>query len=189
MVKLLLIRKKYKIQGVKAISSQIIDVLIAIDSNLILQTPKYSGPSNAENPIWITDPNLIYMITRQANALSGQAGNELQIKAKVKDVIRWRESTLSLKLNSEVVLYDFVTTTGVNLFSMPRADVADAIIPLPDPNNILHPKIQTVEDFYWHSDMLKAGDVVYHFKFIILDASGNVKGYYAWDPFIHITPS
>ena len=55
-------------------NKKIVDVLIAIDSDTILQ--KYGSNYDPQNPIQITDPNLIYMITRQAHALSGQADSK-----------------------------------------------------------------------------------------------------------------
>ena len=71
----------------------IIDVLIAIDADTILKT--YGPNSDATNPVQVSNAGLIFMLTKQANALSGEAGTELNLSAQTMDVIRWRETTMS----------------------------------------------------------------------------------------------
>ena len=166
--------------------AKIINVLIAIDSDTILKT--YGPNTDPNNPKQIAASSLIYMITEQDNAMKGQAGTELMVKGVPGDVIRWRETTLSLDPNTDVLLYKFVTSSASapKLFSTPRPMTPDTIIALPNEDNLLKPITEQITTYYWTSDLLKVGDVTYHFNFMILDAQGKVKGYYWWDPYIHI---
>ena len=56
----------------------------------------------------------------------------------------------------------------------------------PDPADPVHPKAQTISDYFWESTVLAAGSVTYAFNFMIVGRDGAVKGYYFWDPFITI---
>ena len=165
------------IQGGVNDMARIINVLIAIDSDTILQ--KYGKNTDPNNPKQIAS-NLIYMITEEDNAMKGQAGEELKIKGTPGDTIRWRETTLSLDPNTDVLLYKFVTSGALasKLFSTPKPVTHDIIIALPDEDNPLKPITKQITTHYWTSDLLKVGDVTYHFNFIILDAQGEVQGYY-----------
>ncbi|WP_456442558.1 inclusion body family protein [Psychroserpens sp.] len=166
-------------------NQEIIDVLIAIDAETILQTYGTNNTPNA--PVQVTATNLIYMITKQKDALSGNAGNELQIAAQTMDVIRWRETSLSMDAAYTGILYEFEATAGGDLISPPIPLVAEVQVPLPDPSNPTVPKTQKIESYFWNSTVLKPGDVTYHFKFIVCDRTGAIQGYFWWDPFIHIT--
>jgi hypothetical protein len=127
------------------------------------------------------------MITKQADALSGNAGNELQIAAQTLDIIRWRETTLSLNAAYTSILYKFVAASGGNLISPPAPLEVEVKTPLPNPANPTQPGSQTIKSYFWNTTVLDPGDVTYHFSFMIVDRGGNVQGYYWWDPFIHIT--
>lgn len=166
-------------------TQEIIDVLIAVDTETIIS--KYGTNSDPDKPVQITDPSLIFMITKSADAVSGNAGNELKIGAKTLDTIRWRETSLSLNAVYSAILYKFVATSGEDLISTPIPLLAKDETPLPDPKNPTVPKTQTIETYFWNSTVLNPGDVTYHFNFLIIDRSGNIQGYYWWDPFIQIT--
>lgn len=166
-------------------SSKIIDVLIVLDAETIVA--RYGLSTDPQNPLQVTDANLIYMITNQANAVSGNAGNELNLAARTMDVIRWRETTLSLNADYQGILYKFVATAGDDLISPPVPLLAKVNTPLPNPADPTHPNTQLIEDYFWSSTVLQPGDVTYHFSFMVVDRDSNVLGYFWWDPFLHIT--
>ena len=165
---------------------KIIEVLIAVDAQTIIET---LGPnSDSNNPVQVTNAALIYMITKQGEAVSGNAGNELNIKAETLDVIRWRETSLSLNSDHVPILYKFVQTAGdQSLIDTPRPLLAKVKTPLPNMSNPLQPTTQEIESYFWEANVLNPGQVTYHFMFMIADRSGKIVGYYWWDPFITIT--
>lgn len=165
-------------------SEEIIDVLIVIDAETILRT--YGTNTDPTKPAQIAGER-VYMITKKADVISGNAGSELKIAARTLDVVRWRETSLSLNADYDAILYKFVVGSGGTLISPPEAMEVNVNTPLPDPANPLHPKTQTIKSYFWSSTVLGAGDVAYHFMFMIVDRDGKVKGYYSWDPYIHIT--
>jgi nematocidal protein AidA len=161
----------------------IIDILIAIDAETIIA----SYPSGtAATPTSIDTP-LIYMMVAQDDAVFGEGSKELKIRAKTLDVIRWRETTLALNGNYYGILYKFFALKGGELLSPPEPLMAAVQTPLPDPDDPLHPKIQTVNSYFWSTTVLMAGSTTYAFNFMVLDRSNNVLGYYFWDPFITIS--
>lgn len=166
-------------------SEQIIDVLVVFDTVSILN--KYGTNTTPDTPVQVTDNNMIYMVTNDGNAVSGQAGNELNIKAETLDVIRWREASLSLNSDAEAILYKFVATSGGDLISAPAPLQVTVKEPLPNPQDPTSPTMQEVKAYFWNSNVLSPGSVTYHFQFMIVDRDGNTQGYYWWDPFITIT--
>ncbi len=164
---------------------QTIDVLIIFDTETIIE--KYGKNTDSNNPTQITQQDLIYMVTKQGNAVSGEAGNELKVAAKTMDEIRWHETTLSLNADAEAILYKFIATQGQDLISTPEAFLATVKTPLPNPADPQKPTMQEVQTYFWNSIILKPGQVTYHFQFMIVDRDGTVQGYYWWDPYIQIT--
>ena len=165
---------------------EIIQVLIAVDAETINAT--LGGNAEPNNPVQVTDSKLIWMVTRQADAVTGNAGNELNIKAETEDVIRWRETSLSLNSDYVTLLYAFVQTSGdATLISPPMPLLAKVKVPLPNPAAPLQPGSQEIESYFWETTVLNPGSVTYHFKFMIVGRDGSVAGYYWWDPFITIS--
>jgi PKD repeat protein len=168
-----------------SVTSEIINVLIAIDTETILN--KYGTNSNPDQPIQITQPNLIYMIVRRENAISGQAGKELIIGAQVLDSIRWRATTLSLNSKSEVILYKFIASSGMDFIENPHPLIATVKVPLPNPDDPIRPTIQEIKSYFYSSVVLEQGTVTYHFYFSIMDWEGIIQGYFWWDTSMKIT--
>jgi len=165
---------------------EIIQVLIAIDAETIATS--LGTNTDPQNPAKVTDPTLIWMITKNADAVSGNAGNELNLKAETEDVIRWRETTLSLNSDYTALLYKFVQTAGdADLLSPPQPLLAKAKVPLPNPSNPLQPGSQEIESYFWETTVLNPGSVTYNFYFMVVGRDGTVVGYYSWDPYITIS--
>jgi len=164
--------------------SRVTDVLVAIDTATILQ--KYPNISkSAENPTLI-DVKHVFMITNQDNVVSGQAGGELDLKAQVGDLIRWRESSLSLGFETSAIFYKFIGNVGNELISTPTPRKAEASCAVPNTSSPSTPTCQPISNFYWSSETLKCGRVTYHFNFMIVDRNCKPVGYCSWDPFISI---
>ncbi len=164
----------------------IIQVLVAIDAESIVGT--LGTNTDPKQPVQVTNANLIWMITRQGNAVSGNAGSELNLSADTDDIIRWRESTLSLNSDYSALLYEFDATDGPSgLISPPMPLLTTVEAPLPDPNAPLLPTRQQVKNYFWQTTVLNPGSMTYHFKFMVIGRDGAVAGYYWWDPFITIT--
>ncbi|MGP5309960.1 inclusion body family protein [Vreelandella alkaliphila] len=167
-------------------TEKIIDVLIAIDAESVIQ--KYGTNTDSDNPQQIaTSENFIYMIVRSDEAVSGNGGAELTIAAQTLDVIRWRETSLTLNGTYSTILYEFDSTNSDGLITPPQPIIVEVNTPLPVASDPLHPSTQTINDYFWNCTVTRAGNVTYHFKFMIVDRDNNVQGYYWWDPFIQIT--
>ncbi|KVD78920.1 inclusion body protein [Burkholderia sp. ABCPW 14] len=161
--------------------SRVTDVLVAVDTETILQ--KYPNASNPNNPLLI-DWHHIDLITNQDNVISGQAGGELNLKAEAGDLVRWRESSVSLGFEKQVIFYKFIANQGGELITTPR--LAETSLPVPNTSDPAKPKCQTVQNYFWSSEVLKRGRVTYHFQFVILDRRCQICGCCQWDPFITI---
>lgn len=165
--------------------SRVTDVLVAIDTATVLQN--YRNPSmNPDAPTQI-DTRYVYMITNQDNALAGQAGGELNLKAQVGDLIRWRETSLSLGFETAAIFYKFIGNVGNDLISTPTPRTAEASLPYPNQSKPSVPVCQKISNYFWSSETLKAGSVTYHFNFMVVDRSCKAQGFFSWDPYITIT--
>ena len=90
--------------------SDFINVLIVIDAETIIEN--YGKNSDPDRPTAIPDSSdLIYMTARQDHIV-GSPGSELTVKASPDDIIRWRETTLSLNSKYTSVLYKFDASSG-----------------------------------------------------------------------------
>lgn len=163
--------------------SRITDVLVSIDTEAIL---KQYGKNNSQGNPPNIDARYVYMTVTQGQAISGQAGGELNIAAAVGDVIRWRETSLSLSFEQSCIFYKFIGNQGGDLISPPALREAEVVVPVPNPQDPSKYKTQKVSNFYWTCDTLKVGHVTYHFQFMVVDRSGTLCGCYQWDPFITI---
>lgn len=128
------------------------------------------------------------MVTAQANAISGQGGGELNLKVRVGDNIRWRETSLTAGSDQQILLYKFVSTDpNHQLMTDPVPIVTYPTVPFPDPNNPSKPKPTQITDFFWQATVRAQGSITYHFQFMVTDRDCHVLGYYQWDPFITIS--
>ncbi|KIH81277.1 inclusion body family protein [Pseudomonas batumici] len=164
--------------------SRVTDVLVSFDTETILK--KYPNPSRNPDAPTLIDWQHVYMITNQDNVVSGQAGGELDLKAQVGDLIRWRETSLSLGFEKSVIFYRFIGNVGANLISTPTPRKATASYAQPNTSNPVIPTCQKVDNYYWSSETLETGRVTYHFNFMIVDRDCKPCGYFSWDPFISI---
>lgn len=161
----------------------IVDILMVIDAETLVKNyPK----GTVQNPTVVPAP-LIYLIADSKYVDFGQATKELKIAIKTLDEIRWRSTSLSLESVYYSLLYKFELVHGNPLISEPTPLLADVQVPLPDMHDPLHPKTQTIKNYFWSSTSLSSGEMTYTFYFMILDRDNTPLGYYFWDPFIKIT--
>lgn len=164
--------------------SRVTDVLVSIDTETILK--KYPNISKDPASPTFIDVNHVYMVTNQDNVIQGQAGGELDLKAQVGDLIRWRETSLSQSFETAVIFYKFIANAGAQLISTPSPRKAIASVAVPNTSNPSVPSCQKVDNHYWSSETLECGRVTYHFQFLIVDRNCSIVGCCTWDPFISI---
>ncbi|MFI0780482.1 inclusion body family protein [Streptomyces sp. NPDC021212] len=163
--------------------SEFINVMIAFDALSIAK--RYPDASRNPDAPTQVDHDLIYMTTRH-DRIVGTSGAELNFRANPRDIIRWRETTLSLNSDYCALLYRYVSSD--QLISKPRVVIGDGTYPMPKDGAVDRPDFATqdYEDHYWEADVRKIGRVTYRFYFQILDSEQNLVGYFQWDPFITI---
>lgn len=139
--------------------SRVTDVLVSIDTETILK----NYPNISKNPASPTmiDVNHVYMVTNRDNVINGQAGGELNLKAQVGDLIRWRETSLSQSFETAVIFYKFIGNKGSELISTPTPRKATACVAVPNTSNPSVPSCQKVDNHYWSSETLDCGSVTY----------------------------
>jgi nematocidal protein AidA len=166
--------------------AQTIDIQITFDAESILH--KYPTPSLKPEAPTAVDSKYIFMVVADDEAVSGNGGGNLNVRAETNDTIRWRETTPGTDYST--ILYAFPTKT--DLISVPQPLLVPVQAPLPDPANPTKPKTQTIQDYYWNCVVTKPSPdpkvpLAYHFNFMIVSRHGATKGYYSWDPWITIT--
>jgi hypothetical protein len=168
-----------------------IDVLCAIDAaELPALSQDRTNPTQGLNPF-------IRMIVKDANALSGQAGPELNISAKIGDNVRWRAVSLDSNFDLSVVLYNFTTTTGGNLLSAPQllggvnngvAFTINELMPVQGPLPCSTTNVSMPYDYYQSTvEATRTVPVTYQWWFQVSNNDGGLVGYGMWDPFITIS--
>ncbi|MFB7501527.1 inclusion body family protein [Streptomyces sp. NPDC056161] len=163
-----------------------LNVLIAFDAATMVE--QYPSASRNPDAPTLVDQRLIYMTTRHDHII-GTSGAELNLRAEPGDTIRWRETTLSLNTDYKALLYRYVSSdTQHQLIRTPEIEVIDGVYPMPSEGTEGSPQFvtQTYQDHYWRTTVRRAGKVVYHFYFQVLDRHRQLKGYFQWDPFITI---
>jgi hypothetical protein len=141
------------------------------------------------------------MIVNQANALSGQAGGELNIQGNIGDNVRWRGESLSLNFDYDAVFVQFVQTGGASdLMTLPPQLIGgaksgggtfDKDAPMPvnsvSGSGVFSNAVVSQPYYFFQSTLESAGKVTYHWVFQLFDSSGNSLGYFQWDPYITIS--
>jgi nematocidal protein AidA len=165
-----------------------IDVLCAIDCDSL---PKLS--QDPDDPAQGLNSS-IYMIVRDANALSGQAGPELNVLASPGDGIRWSVTSLSGNFEHSVHFYRFQASAGKDLLTPPVLVggvhnhghfTVERILPM---GSIpWQGKSEPVPHFHYESVVQAAGKVTCQWWFQVNKTSdGSLAGYGMWSPFITI---
>jgi hypothetical protein len=167
-----------------------IDILCAIDAG---ELPTLSQDSN--NPTGGLN-NYVYMIVKSADAISGQAGPELNISANIGDNVRWRATSLDSNFGLSVVFYNFTASQGGNLLSSPTLlggvnngtpYTVNEMMPVQGNMPWSTTNVAVPYDFY-QSTVEGTGSVTYQWSFKVNKTNnGSLVGYGIWDPFITIS--
>jgi len=163
--------------------SQTIDIQVTFDADSILKHD--TTPSTNPNEPRSVNSKYVFMVVADDEAVSGNGGSTLTVKAETDDTIRWRETTPGVDYST--ILYAFKATTGEELITTPQPVTSEVTVPLPNKDNLTEPGRQKIKDFFWNCIAQTPGNVIYHFNFMIVSRSGKIKGYYYWDPYINIT--
>jgi hypothetical protein len=166
--------------------TEFIDVLCIFDAEGILD--KYPSPSLDPNNPTPCSHDYIFMVSEKDNVMTPQGGAELKIKAKIEDSVRWRSTSLSKNTGYYTQLYSFTTSHGGDLLTTPIVYNLSVTIPIANPADPPYPsEFESTTAHTWMATVVKEGQVTYHWSFLISDRSGNIIGYFKWDPFIVIT--
>ena len=161
-------------------SSNIIDVLIAVDCESIIST---YGENDAPNNPPMMEYESLYMVIRGDNSLNYNKSPYLYLKASAENdlsatSIRWRVHSLSMGFGYEAFLTNFVLYAGKDVVSQPQPRVLQTKSFFPDKSNQGQLISQEVGDKFWESTVLQPGYIAYFFYLAIVDHTGKVRGYY-----------
>ncbi|KVD59004.1 hypothetical protein WK57_34400 [Burkholderia ubonensis] len=167
---------------------EIIDILTVLDIETILQNQ--SPLSNTPYPATGLQGNVVYMLTADKNAISGQGKSELNIKADGGDVIRWRTVSVSDESDYKAYIYAINYSEGADLLSGATPFSTNFDEPYPPqgwPKSTNELKDENRADFFWQTTAVGEGKATYQLIVAIYDRKKNLKGYVTWDPYITIS--
>ncbi|KVO01386.1 hypothetical protein WJ85_00925 [Burkholderia ubonensis] len=167
---------------------EIIDILTVLDIETILQNQ--SPLSNTPYPATGLQGNVVYMLTADKNAISGQGKSELDIKADGGDVIRWRTVSVSDESDYKAYIYAINYSKGADLLSGATPFSTNFDEPYPPqgwPKSTNELKDENRADFFWQTTAVGEGKATYQLIVAIYDRKKNLKGYVTWDPYITIS--
>jgi len=133
--------------------------------------------------------NYLYMIAKRGVVSSGQEGSsELTITANVGDTIQWSMNTLLFNTKYTPFIYDsrFNPSNGLSPTQYLNITTTNYI---PPGSNPTAPTQKVTSQLYVAmATVVKSGQKIqYVLSFKLIDnATGNVIGYFSWDPFIVI---
>ncbi|WP_175772136.1 AidA/PixA family protein [Paraburkholderia phenazinium] len=169
---------------------EIVDVLTILDAEKILKSQSpLSSDSNKPTTLLNNGTGTVYMVTTKGNAISGQAGSELNISVDAGDNIRFRTLSLTdaadykcfihhtnVSKNKELLVPDNFTFNCLNV---------DEPYPAPGwPANGVSSEKRA--DYFWQTTAESDGQATYQFVVAIYDRHSTLKGYVTWDPYITI---
>jgi hypothetical protein len=174
--------------------SVIINIEMVFDTQTILA--KYPNPSqNSSAPTGIAHSD-VYMVTQSIFVADPktQATADLNIKADVDDIIRWRGLSLSDNVSQSVIPYKIQMFSGTQVTTIPVPSEAHPWVPVPNQNpdksvDPLHYTAQKLPDYYLQCNVTDSGTEGYQVWFYITQESGStatVLGYFYWDPTITV---
>ena len=172
---------------------RLIYIQTIFDTETILKT--YGKSTDCKNPTGLShnagQPSVMYMLTNWDNQISGQATGNLEIKAKVNDVINWRSSTLSNN-TGDAAVFNAIQTDTQGVIGTPQLMLTRPSVPVPTlPGGCpCQYSTEVITDSYWYSLVAATGSTTYRCYFWILteDSSGNpIRYYYWWDPKVTVS--
>jgi hypothetical protein len=168
--------------------SNIQDILIVFDARTIIDS--YQTPSmDPEKPTLIEKPeNVIFILTKKGTEFCGYQGGSLEFSARPADRIKLREITLTRNTGLNVQLYKYISNSKSDLITTPTMQTYTYTIPVPNPSAPLQPtSFQDITEYSWIATIATAGIVTYDSSFVIMNRSGQIKGYFHFNFSLTIT--
>jgi len=163
-----------------------VDVSIFIDADAILGKYPHSLDSDAPTPVESDD---IIVITRQGMGHPTEGRDHVRLAAHIGTTLRLREFSPIPGGANSVLLYAFAGRdrgAAAALIAAPRLILADTTRPFPNDQDPAIPDSETTKSFSWQSQILRHGKAAYPMSFMIVDAAGEVQGYFSWTPTLTI---
>lgn len=173
-----------------------IDILCVVDANFLVANVT---PGTLSNPTSIgsyaSSDTYIFMIADGQYASNNQGQSELTVSASVGDTLRWTITDPSTGLIGDqqshsysCILYGFSSGTANGVITTPACNSTPALMYY---NSTIDPATPAAAAYMcaaWTSSVIATGSVQYSWNFQVIDnTSGNVVGYYCWDPFISVS--
>lgn len=171
-----------------------IDILTVVDATTLVDlvsTGKLAA-GTLENPTglgsYAGSDQFIFMICDGEYVVNDQGKSELTVSAQVSDVIRWTITNPSADFTYDCLLYNFQSGAVGTTITAPVCSTQ----PVVSYYNSLQDSTTPVPSAYmytvWTAQILATGPAVqYSWSFQVIDSNtGNVVGYFMWDPFIQI---
>lgn len=169
-------------------SNSIIDVLLVVDADLIRNNP---SNTNAGPAVFLLAQRSQVGAEREGPQYQ-DGGNELWIKVKANDVIRWRATTLSRNANTSVVItnvYPGGESEGGTLKNIELMSPMQVQMPYLLKQTPLTYGHSTTTVSYWQATADHTGWLAYQINFHLLNSNGEPFSpdyEYSWDPYITI---
>lgn len=114
-----------------------------------------------------------------------EGGFDLDIKAEIRDCIRWRATSLTAGYEYQVYIQSFTSIYGNILLPTAKQHQADAVsLPVQDSNGNVF--AISGHDRYWETVITAAGYSAYHVAFTIFNSMGGRVGGFTVDPIIDV---
>jgi len=174
-----------------------IDVLCVVDTNGLIAANLPAGtidkPTNLGS--YQSSDAYVFMICDGQFVVNNQGKSELTLTAAVGDTIRWTITDPSTGMVTDQTAHSFSTILyGFSNNNYQGGSISQPVLsslPAISYYNSLDSDTAPAAAAYmcsaWTSSVLTKGTVQYAWSFQVIDSvSGNVVGYYCWDPFIII---
>ncbi len=174
-----------------------IDILCVIDTNGLMKRAKDTGTLSTPINLAAVDAStdtFVFMICDGQYACNNQGKSELMINANVGDTVRWTITDPSTGLTPgedsksfSCILYNFKSGGEGTVLTTPVLNSAPAISYYNSLTSITTPVAAAYMCSSWNSSIVATGNIQYDWAFQVVDnATGEVVGYYTWDPYINV---
>jgi nematocidal protein AidA len=172
-----------------------IDILCVIDTNGLMKKNLKPGTLKQPTPLgsYGDSDTFVFMICDGQYASNDQGKSELTVNALIGDTLRWTITDPSTGLNLgqtthsySCILYNFASgAINTGAITQPVLIAQPAVMYYNGSENDPLPAVYMCSA--WTSTVLKPGSVQYSWCFQVINClSGEVIGYYSWDPFINV---
>lgn len=172
---------------------QEIDVLVVIDTEYVKSN--YPNPSQDPNNPTGIDHNSQHMIVSNSNVISGQGTADLNFRAKVRDEISFRGTSISQNSDDAVIIYNIKYWSGKQVFNTFRYNTVIrqyAVVPNYDTSNGLPADTTNITFSCFNSKVKSTGTENFYVQFALYEIDPDdsdrqiLFGYYYWDPAITV---